>query len=340
MAIAPPSAPTAGHPLENMAKTLAALPPQHNPLKNPMAMASLHPTMQMHVRSIAQHPGLAHLATNGTGVMGSSPSGGSGASFAHAQDSVAPTQSLFKRLPSVRHQIAGSAANVFGGAGTQQQVYTPQVRFKGNRLVIPSATAAGTTINNMLVGVKPQYAAASVEAFDFFEEQSTGGQWDLDVCEIGQKITHNTTVTGATTVYSAIIGEMLDGRAYPMLRSPIKRMAATSCNVLAGATFNFNLTPQVRFKLRKLIADDATAKYFVVNAFTVGITPQFVSGDPIPLATFTEIAQDVWLDCDEAYVGNVININVTNIDGATHVCNISSLGDVNPADLVGSNYGG
>jgi len=329
---------TTGHPLEPMAKALATLPPHQNPVLQPHIHAGLAPAHAQHIARIKAHPGLAALATNGASM--SSPSGGSGSSFAQAQDNVAPTQSLFKRLPNVRHQICGSAANVFAGAGTQTQTYTPQLRFKPNRLVIPSATLAGTTISNMLVGVKPQYAAASVEAFDFFEEQSTGGQWDMDVCEIGQKITHNTTVTGATTVFSALIGEMLDGRPYPMLRSPIKRIAATSGGtVAAGAAFNFNLTPQVRYKLRKLLADDLTAKFFSVTAFTVGITPQFVSGDPIPLATFTEIAQDVWLDCDEAYVGNVINISVVNNDVAAHVASISSLGDVNPADLVGANYG-
>jgi hypothetical protein len=324
-----------------MARELAKLPRHKNPLLNPAAHDALPADLKPHVAAIAAHPELAAVATGSSGgpMPGSSPSGGTGSSFQNQPDAVMPSQALFKRLPNVRHQVCGMPGVVFAAAATSPGTFSPQVRFKPNRLVIPSGTLAGTTISNMLVGVKPQYAAASVESFDFFEEMSTGGLWDMDVCEIGQKITFNITVTGATTVFAALIGEMLDGRAYPMLRSPIKRIAATTGGtVAAGASFTFNIAPQVRFKARKLLADDVTAKFFNLTAFTVGITPQFISGDPVPLSAFTEVAQDVWLDCDEAYVGNLISLTVTNTDAAVHALNVSFLGDVNPADLV-AQYG-
>lgn len=330
-----------GHPHLPMAKKLASLPRQHNPLLNPAAAAALPDDLKPHVAAIAAHPELAAIATGSVGapMAGSSPSGGTGQSFGAADANVVPSQTLFKRLPNIRHQVCGAPGNVFAAAGTATSTFSPQVRFKPNRLVIPSATLAGTTISNMLVGVKPQYAAASVESFDFFEEQSTGGMWDMDVCEIGQKVSMAVTVTAATTVFACLIGEMLDGRSYPMLRSPIKRIASTTGgNVAAGASFTFNIAPQVRFKTRKLLADDVTAKFFNITAFTVGITPQLISGDPVPLAAFTEVAQDVWLDCDEAYVGNLIGITVNNFDAAAHPLNLSLIGDVNPADLV-AQYG-
>lgn len=330
------------HPLAPVATAIAQLPPHLNPVRNPAALAGMPDHLRPHVMTIRNHPELAAMASGmGPNMFpgGPSPTGGSGASFGAAQDNVAPNQALFKRLPNVRHQVCGFAANVFAGAGTQTSTATPQVRFKANRLVIPSApaTLAGTTISNVLVGTRPQYAAASTESFDMFEEQSTGGQWDMDVCDIGQKVTMSVTVTGAATVFACLIGEALDGKAYPMLRSPLKRIAAnTGGAVAAGAGFNFSITPQVRFKTRKLITDDVTAKFFTITAFNIGITPQFISGDPVPSAAFTEVAQDTWLDCDEAYVGNVITISVTNNDVAAHALNVSLLGDVNPADLVQS----
>jgi hypothetical protein len=270
-------------------------------------------------------------------MMGS-PSGGSGASGGSAavQEAIAPNQTLYKRMPRVRHQILGTPGLVFGAAGAAQMKWTPQMRFKGNRMLFPSTTLAGTTISNMLVGTRPQYAAQSTEPVDLFEEQSTGGIWDLDVCDIGQFLSASISVTGATTVYSCVIGEMLDGKEYPMVRSPLKRVGwgTGTATVANGATTNVQITPQVRFKMRKLIADDLTAKYFVITSFLVGITPQFVSGDPVPLSAFTEIAQDVWLDTDEAYVGNIITLSLQNIDANARAINGGMLGDVDPRDLA------
>lgn len=329
------------HPLMPIARSFASMPANLNPLRNPSARARLPAHLQPHVDAIAANPTLAAVASGASTPSGATPgpSGGSGASYSTAtQLSLAPNQSQFKRLPDVRHQVCGMAPAVFGGAGSLAGKFTPQVRFKGNRLVIPSNTHAGTTISNMLVGTKPQYAAASTEPFDMFEEQSTGGVWDLDVCEIGQVIQMSITATAATTVFACIIGEALDGKPYPMLRSPLKRIGFTQ-NVLASATTSVTITPQVRFKTRKLILDDSTASNFTIVSFNVGITPQFISGDPVPASAFTELSQDVWLDCDEAYIGNVITLTVTNNDGgAAHVFGGALLGDVDPRDLA-SAYG-
>lgn len=319
-----------------VAQALAKQPHHANPIHQPHVHAALrnsHPELAKHIDQIKSDPALRAIAS------GSGPSGGSGASAGSsaAQDSIAPNQTLYKRLPQVRHQLLGMAALVFLGAGTSVGKYTPQMRFKGNRLVIPSNTLAGTTISNVLVGTRPQYASAgSSEPFDMFEEQSTGGIWDLDVCDIGQFISISYTVTGATTVYSCIIGEMLDGKAYSSIRSPLKRAGwgTGTATVASGASTNITITPQVRYKIRKLIADDTTAKYFAITQLTVGITPQFVSPDPVPLAAFTEIAQDVWVDWDEAYIGNVVTLTLLNIDNNARAINGSTLGDVDPRDLA------
>jgi hypothetical protein len=325
-----------------IAKSFQGLPPHLNPIKNPAAMSNLPPHLQGPAAVVASNPELAAVATGvsdgmtNAGPGGASPTGGSGASFGAADGSLAPNQSQFKRLPSVRHNLCGFQANVFAGAGTQTSTSRPQVRFKGNRLVLPSNTLAGTTISNFLVGAKPQYAASSVEPADMFEEQSTGAMWDMDVCEIGQLVTFSCTVTGATTVYGTLVGEALDGKPYPMLRSPLKRIgfqANNGATIAAGASFLALITPQVRFKTRKIVLDDATAKFFIITSLQVGINPQFMSGDPVPAAAFTELAQDMWLDLDEAYIGNVISIQVTNIDAAAHVFQGALSGDIDPRDM-------
>jgi hypothetical protein len=335
------------HPLMPLARSFRQMPRHRNPVTNPAAKAALPSNLHPHVDAIASHPELAAVASGSddrSGGMGPSyggpPTGGSGSSFGSqgAQGMVQPSSAQFSRLPDVRHNILGMTALVFAGAGSAKGQWVPQTRFKGNRLIIPSSTLAGTTLTNMLVGTRPQYAANSVEAFDMFEEQSTSGMWDLDVCEIGQQITATFTVTAATTVYSCIIGEALDGKPYPMLRSPLKRIATQSVGVAAAGTVNVTITPQVRFKTRKLVCDDVTSQSFVINTFNVGISPQFMSGDPVPAGAFGETTQDSWLDCDEAYIGNIITLNVTNTSAGAKTFSVSLLGDVDPRDLQ-SAYG-
>src|SRR4029077_15091124 len=196
------------HPLHPVARSFSRLPRHLNPVTNPAAKKNFSPDLQRHVDAIAAHPELSAVASGASQDSGP-PTGGSGSSFGAGGvgNSLMPNQSQFKRLPDVRHNICGMPGVVFGAAGTATGTFSPQTRFKPNRLLIPSGTLAGTTISNMLVGTRPQYAASSVEPFHMFEEQSTAGVWDMDVCEIGQKITMSVTVTGATTVYSCLIGE-------------------------------------------------------------------------------------------------------------------------------------
>lgn len=322
-----------------LARAFRQMPAAQNPIRNSAARSRLPASLQPHVDAIAANPTLSAVATGDSSMTTQAPgTGGTGASFGAAGDAVAPNQSQFKRLPDVRHNITGAQPVVFAGAGTAKIQWVPQTRFKGNRMIFPSNTLAGTTLQNLLVGTRPQYAANSVEPVDMFEEQSTGGMWDMDVCEIGQQITGQVTVTGATTVFAAIVGEALDGKPYPRLRSPLKRIATQTAAVGAGLSTNVLITPQVRFKTRKLVTDDSTARFFTINSFNVGISPQFMSGDPVPAAAFTELAQDDWLDCDEAYIGNVITLNITNNDTAGHVFGLALLGDIDPRDLQ-SAYG-
>lgn len=330
--------------LQNVARSFAKMPPHMNPIRNPNARARMPQHLQPHISAIASNPQLAAVATSAAApaasaspAMAPTPTGG--LSNQSAFEAVAANQSQYHRLPNVRHQVLGCASVVFAAAGVATAAFTPQVPFKGNRVIFPSATLAGTTISNMLVGTRPQYAAASTEPFDLFEEQSTAGTWDLDMCEVGQKITCSVTVTGATTVNACIVGEVHDGKAYPSLQSGLKRAAFTSTGtVAAGASATFQVAPQVRFKSRKLVLDDSTAKFFNITSFLVGITPQTISGDPVPAAAFTELAQDVWLDCDEAYIGNSISLTVTNFDAAAHAIGGAFLGDVDPRDLVAGSY--
>ncbi|MDP9002369.1 MAG: hypothetical protein M3O46_19935 [Myxococcota bacterium] len=309
-----------------MARAFAAMPPHLNPIVTPSAATKLPAHLQPIANAIASDPELSAIATGASSASGGSPD--------DASDRVVGNQGTQHRLPGVRHQICGMAPIVFAGAGSATGVFSPQTRFKGDRLVIPSATVAGVTLSNMLVGTKPQYAAASVEASDMFEEQSTGGIWDLDLCDVGQKIQATFAATAAGTVYACIIGQAIDGKPYPRMRSVMKRIGFQNIAIGAGANFNVTIAPQVRFKTRRIILDDATAKYFVINSFNIGITPQFISGDPVPAAAFTELAQDMWLDFDEAYIGNVLTLNVTNFDAAAHNFQGALLGDIDPRDLA------
>jgi len=319
---------TASHPMFPLALHLSSLPSQNNPLINPSARLPAG-VSSVALKAVAQHPELAAI---GTGAMAPPASGGGAASDAN-MGSGAFNPSVFKRLPATRHLVCGAALLALGAAGSGTLKFSPQIRFKGNHLIIPSNMTAGT-ISNMLVGAFPQFAAQGAEDFAEFREDSTGGMWDLDPCDPGQTISCSATSVAAQTVTAAIVGEAADQKSYTPLRSALKRVGIPSTAVGAGATVTIPIAPQVGFKPRKLVLTLANVTGLIINSWLIGINPVFVSGDPVPAVAMSEFAQELWFDLDEAHIGNQIAFQVNNPTAGGLTFSGGLLGDVNPADAA------
>jgi hypothetical protein len=334
--------------LMNMAAGMARLPPHMHPLRSNAAAARVRPHLRAHLNAIGQDPVLRGIALGGPGNMfppaplppNPGPPGTPGRQpfTGHVQ----PGQISMGRWPQVRHNVLGvsngngAAVSLPSSGVAQQIVATPQTPFKPNRVVIPTfvTTVSDGTISSMTVGVRPQFGAAGTEPFQIFNEKSTGGIWDMDVCEVGQKITFNATSTVTQNFYCGLIGEAMDGKPYPILSSPLRRIGLSANNVTTLGIATITVNPQVRFRGRKLVIDSNSGGSFLITLFQVGIQNQFMSADPVPAACFTELAQDVWLDLDQAYVGNGITLTVQNLGTNTQNFTGALLGDIDPRDLV------
>lgn len=79
-------------------------------------------------------------------------------------------------------------------AGATVQIVTPvQKIFRCNRLIIPSDVAGGYVVNNIAVGVNPQFAATGSLPGRMFSEQSFGIKLHGDTAQVGQSITVSVT---------------------------------------------------------------------------------------------------------------------------------------------------
>lgn len=338
------------HPLFPLAAHLSTLPVGQHPLLNPSVKRLYPANVQANINQISRIPQLAAVATGQTatqpGAVSSipsvqAPSGASDPSTSAVGDQMSGNgqwnPSFFRRIPTRRHLMCGMASLALGGNSSGTANFKPQTAFKGNHLIFPSNLTQGT-VSNMLVGAYPQFAAQGAEDFAEFREDSTGGMWDLDPCDPGVVISATVTTVAAQTIVGCIVGEAYDQRAYPLLRSPLKRVGIPSTAVGAGATVTISVLPQVRFKARKIALTLSNVTGLIINSWLVGINPVFVSGDPVPAVALSEFAQELWLDLDEAHAGNVISFSVTNPTGAGLTFSGGLLGDVNPDDLSKMGY--
>lgn len=94
-------------------------------------------------------------------------------------------------------------------AGATVQIVTPvQKVFRCNRFIIPSDVAGGYVINNIAVGVNPQFAATGSLPGRMFSEQSFGIKLHGDTAQVGQSITVSVTniTAGALTFVAGFQG--------------------------------------------------------------------------------------------------------------------------------------
>lgn len=87
-------------------------------------------------------------------------------------------------------------------------------------------------------------------------------------------------------------------------------------DVALGANATVTIAPQRLFKPKLMSFPGSIAAFFEITGVFVGQDSQLAAGGTIPCECFTETAVNAPIDWDTANVGNIITINVTNIEPA------------------------
>lgn len=96
--------------------------------------------------------------------------------------------------------------------------------------------------------------------------------------------------------------------------------------VNALSTAIFQAQPQLIFRGSRLIVPSSLANNFVINDIRVGKDSQAVSANPIPAATFSELAVGVALGLDTATPGILITLSTSNTTNAQQTFSASLIG--------------
>ena len=86
--------------------------------------------------------------------------------------------------------------------------------------------------------------------------------------------------------------------------------------ILAGASQDIQIQPQVDFRVERLIAANSLAPNFSIRDVKVGKDSQLVASGEIPAETFSNLSVGVGLKGDVCRVGQIITVSVVNTSGA------------------------
>lgn len=348
-----------------LAAKLSNVHPSEHPLHNPQVMAGLqrtNPDLANHIRAIGNHPVLRKVATppaattggNGSGAMqsptvGPGGSGGAGPTQSSATDPTGATnpnramaygnRANVRRLSNIRHQLCGFKSVALTATTNNQPVAaTPQVAFKTERIVLaPTVVAAGGSIAQFIVGNKNQVAGNTVEPFEVYSATSYAGEVDFDICQAALSISALANTVGNVQFYGALVG-LVQAKPIRPKHTKVMPMGLGITAVGAGLSTTVTIFPQIDFVTRKVaLTTGATfADAFVINSIMCGNQLQFASQDPVPASVFTD-QYDLYLDFDMCNAAVGLTFNITNISDASATFQGTLRGDIDPAQMSGSN---
>lgn len=99
-----------------------------------------------------------------------------------------------------------------------------------------------------------------------------------------------------------------------------------STTVAAGASATIRVQPQEPFKGKRLVVPSSIGANFTIDDIRVGNRSQLVVSGALPALTFSEQGWGVEVNLDTAQVSQFIELDVTNISGASQVFRGSLIG--------------
>ena len=116
-----------------------------------------------------------------------------------------------QRLDEARELLLGFGPTSIAGGNTSVFTTQPQLPFRPSRFVIPAATVANFSVNDLKIGKNSQFLSSAAVPAAVFSELAVGVALGLDTCNVGQQITVSVTAVagGPFSFAAALIGTSL-----------------------------------------------------------------------------------------------------------------------------------
>lgn len=180
----------------------ALLPPGHPAAAHPMAPHGFHHGHHPHHGYMAQYGGFAAPSFDPEAHM---------RSLLAMRHAAALEPRPLTRSREYAIGFNNAPVGIVGG-NTSILTASPQVPFKGRRLIIPSDVAGALQINTLVVGKNPALVSASPVSARAFTEQGVGVDLNMDTAQIAQLISLSLTNNSGAQVFvvPTIIGTAVE----------------------------------------------------------------------------------------------------------------------------------
>ena len=261
-------------------------------------------------------PGPGSGAGNAPGTWaGPSPTNPYGYAGWENTNSLNPAVALQRKPWPVQLLPMSGATNAAGAVTLTAQ---PQNDFQGFLMIFPSVITSTGYVSQIQVGTRLVNIASGNMPIECFSEKNDARRFDFPYARATQQI--SVTVTGgpaSTTLYCIILGYVPGAPGYSNAgaspgRSGILPFGSTTLAASASATVT--LTPQERFKLRRICLNSQQTNFgnILITSFQIGTRVESVQSASYPAAVYSDLAIDDWVDFDVCPKNTQIAITVTN----------------------------
>ena len=118
-----------------------------------------------------------------------------------------------QRLDEARELLLGFGPTSIAGGNTSVFTTQPQLPFRPSRFVIPAATVANFSVNDLKIGKNSQFLSSAAVPAAVFSELAVGVALAMDAAQIAQDIVLSVTNVDALPhrFTAAMIGESCEG---------------------------------------------------------------------------------------------------------------------------------
>lgn len=326
------------NPLTNLGLFRSLPPPQQQAIvaAAPAAIA-LNPAIAPHASAVlSQAPGAVMNLAQVPNLPGAPalPSSGAGASNLGSNFYPAPGNTNFegwensqmlnpilgvKRKPWPVHILPATAVTDANGNATM--TWTPQEDFQAFLLTFPSTITTQGYLTQLVVGTRLVNVASGKMPIECFGEKNDARRMDFPFAKTAQQIA--ATIAGgpaSTTIYGVLLGYGVGSAArYPVSAARMGILPLGTTSLASGSTTTITVTPQERFKPRRVILNSQAALFsnLIITGFQIGTLVQAAATANYPASVYSDLAVDDWVDFDACPKNSNIAITVNNTSTAT-----------------------
>lgn len=230
-----------------------------------------------------------------------------------------PATSL-KRKPWPVHILPASVLTDANGNGTM--TWTPQEDFQAFLLTFPSQITSTGYLTQIQVGTRLVNVASGKMPIECFSEKNDARRMDFPFAKATQQIAAQIAGGPAsTTVYGVLLGYGVGApMKYPVAAARMGILPLGTTSIASAATTTITVTPQERFKPRRVILNSTATQFgsLLITGFQIGTLVQQAQTGSYPAGVFSDLAIDDWVDFDVCPKNSNIAITVNNTSASTN----------------------